>query len=131
MTQDENNLGYRGASAARTARARAPSLPSTRATRSQVLNHEGWRNGSKQTTLVAILGAAGCGCTDDILEVHSDVAMRQTWLIMVRIHILRPQNGWPNAFYRHTIFLHCQILLIFVKRRPLSNLPKEAVLLAA
>ena len=77
MTQDENNLGYRGASAARTARARAPSLPSTRATRSQVLNHEGWRNGSKQTTLVAILGAAGADCTDDMLEVHSDAALRQ------------------------------------------------------
>ena len=77
MTQDENNLGYRGASAARTARARAPSLPSTRATRSQVLNHEGWRNGSKQTTLVAILGAAGSDCTDDMLEVHSEAALRQ------------------------------------------------------
>ena len=77
MTQDENNLGYRGASAARTARARAPSLPSTRATRSQVLNHEGWRNGSKQTTLVAILGAAGADCTDDMLEVHSEAALRQ------------------------------------------------------
>lgn len=58
-------------------RARAPSLPSTRATRSQVLNHEGWRNGSKQTTLVAILGAAGSDCTDDMLEVHSDAALRQ------------------------------------------------------
>ena len=58
-------------------RARAPSLPSTRATRSQVLNHEGWRNGSKQTTLVAILGAAGSDCTDDMLEVHSEVALRQ------------------------------------------------------
>ena len=58
-------------------RARAPSLPSTRATRSQVLNHEGWRNGSKQTTLVAILGAAGADCTDDMLEVHSDAALRQ------------------------------------------------------
>ena len=77
MTQDENNLGYRGASAARTARACAPSLPSTRATRSQVLNHEGWRNGSKQTTLVAILGAAGSDCTDDMLEVHSEAALRQ------------------------------------------------------
>ena len=76
MTQDENNLGYRGASAARTARARAVA-PSTRATRSQVLNHEGWRNGSKQTTLVAILGAAGADCTDDMLEVHSDAALRQ------------------------------------------------------
>ena len=58
-------------------RARAPSLPSTRATRSQVLNHEGWRNGSKQTTLVAILGAAGADCTDDMLEVHSEAALRQ------------------------------------------------------
>ena len=58
-------------------RARAPSLPSTRATRSQVLNHEGWRNGSKQTTLVAILGAAGSDCTDDMLEVHSEAALRQ------------------------------------------------------
>ena len=59
-------------------RARAPSLPSTRATRSQVLNHEGWRNGSKQTTLVAILGAAGSDCTDDMLEVHSEACLLYT-----------------------------------------------------
>ena len=78
MTQDENNLGYRGASAARTARAPSLARRATRTRRrSQVLNHEGWRNGSKQTTLVAILGAAGSDCTDDMLEVHSEAALRQ------------------------------------------------------
>jgi|EP00966_Prymnesium_polylepis_P014478 cytochrome b involved in lipid metabolism len=41
-----------------------------------VVNHEGWTEGGKQSTLLAILCAMGQDCTDDFTEVHSDAAMR-------------------------------------------------------
>ena len=40
-------------------------------------NHDGWRNGSKQTTLLAILSAMGTDCTLDFDEVHSNAAKAQ------------------------------------------------------
>ena len=48
-----------------------------------VQNHEGWTNGSKQTTLLAILSGMGEDCTLDFDEVHSGHARK-----------MLPRNGY-------------------------------------
>lgn len=56
-----------------------------------VKNHEGWVNGSKQSTLLAVLSAMGCDCTLDFDAAgHSRHAMAQ--LAAVRIGVLDPPN---------------------------------------
>ena len=56
-----------------------------------VANHEGWKNGSKQSTLLAVLSAMGSDCTLDFDDVgHSPHAMAQ--LRAVRIGTLDPPN---------------------------------------
>ena len=55
-----------------------------------VANHEGWRNGSKQTTLVAILSAMGTDCSLDFDEVHSPHAKAQ--LQAFKVGVLDPPN---------------------------------------
>ena len=57
-----------------------------------VANHEGWTNGSKQSTLLAVLSSMGTDCTLDFDEAgHSAHAMAQ--LRAVRIGRLDPPNG--------------------------------------
>lgn len=64
-----------------------------------VVNHEGWTNGSKQTTLIAILSAMGCDCTEDFDEVHSEHAKMQ--LAAFRIGVLTaPNSGKRTVRYR-------------------------------
>ena len=60
-----------------------------------VLNHEGWVNGSKQTTLLAILSGMGEDCTLDFDEVHSGHARKM--LAALQIGVLEPPN--PNRGY--------------------------------
>ena len=55
-----------------------------------VRQHEGWTNGSKQSTLLAILSAMGQDCTDDFDEVHSDRARAQ--LGAFQIGVLQTAN---------------------------------------
>ena len=56
-----------------------------------VANHEGWTNGSKQSTLIAVLSSMGCDCTLDFDEAgHSSHALAQ--LSAVRIGVLHPPN---------------------------------------
>ena len=62
-------------------------------------NHEGWSNGSKQTTLLAILSAMGEDCTDDFEEVHSPAAWKQ--LLAFRIGTLaQPNRGRRRVTFR-------------------------------
>ena len=54
-------------------------------------NHEGWTNGSKQSTLIAVLSSMGCDCTLDFDEAsHSKHAMAQ--LAAVKIGVLDTPN---------------------------------------
>ena len=63
-----------------------------------VQNHEGWLNGSKQTTLLAILSAMGQDCTEDFTDVHSSRAWAQ--LRAFQIGLLHP----PNRSRRRMMF---------------------------
>ena len=54
-------------------------------------SHEGWTNGSKQSTLIAVLSAMGCDCTLDFDDAsHSKKAMAQ--LAAVKIGVLDTPN---------------------------------------
>jgi hypothetical protein len=64
-----------------------------------VLNHEGWTNGAKQSTLLAILSAMGQDCTEDFDEVHSDRAKAQ--LASFKVGTLQSPNlGCRAATYK-------------------------------
>ena len=64
-----------------------------------VASHEGWKNGSKVSTLLAILSAMGKDCTDDFDEVHSDHAQKQ--LAAFQIGVLdTPNRGKRSITYQ-------------------------------
>ena len=62
-------------------------------------SHEGWVNGSKQSTLLAILSAMGSDCTLDFDEVHSAHAQQQ--LRHFQIGVLdQPSSGSGRVMFR-------------------------------
>ena len=66
---------------------------------SHVRNHPGWNNGSKVSTLLAILSAMGQDCTDEFVTVHSQHAKRQ--LAAFKIGMLdQPNKGVRSIRYR-------------------------------
>ena len=66
---------------------------------SHVRNHPGWNNGSKVSTLLAILSAMGQDCTDEFDTVHSQHAKRQ--LAAFKIGMLdQPNKDVRSIRYR-------------------------------
>lgn len=64
-----------------------------------VVSHEGWQNGGKQSTLLAVLSAMGQDCTEDFDDVHSAQAHAQLAAYQIGI-LAQPNAGKRTIRYK-------------------------------
>jgi nitrate reductase (NAD(P)H) len=68
-----------------------------------VLTHDGWHCGCAASTLMAILRTLGTDCTEEVMAVHSEAALRQLQGFMIGTLVDDLEDSGENDGYKQSI----------------------------